>query len=719
MIAIDRKFSAYLDQLNIIAILLPYDYFKGASSSFRLLGEDVDVPLAIETIEYLEQAVKYICHSPVEPVIGRDYLIADEHGGETDLQIGAVIRTEEFDQMFFYDGDDLGAAFTKEKTTFKVWAPTAAKVKVKIFRDEESSEELIEMERLERGVFSAEVNRNLELYRYTFLVCINLQWREAVDPYAWAVTANGGYGVVIDHAKVNVPDSSPQAVSQPVDAIIYETHIRDLTMHPNSGASKKGTYLGAAELGTKTPNGFNTGLSYIKELGVTHIEFLPFHDFEGVDELDVLSSYNWGYNPVHFNVPDGSFASDPEDPYARIIELKQLIATIHQLDLGVIMDVVYNHVYIREDSPFEKIVPGYYFRHDHHGLPSNGTGVGNDFASEKLMARKFILDSVHYWLTEFQIDGLRFDLMGILDVDTMAAVREAVTGMDREILIIGEGWDLNTPLPADKKANIANQAKLTGIGQFNDMFRDTIKGSTFNIYDRGYALGSDRFLEPAMQVLAGSIGIGKRKAGLFLEPNQSVNYIESHDNHTLWDKLVICEPDVDHVLLKKKHRFATSMVLLAQGIPFLHSGQEFFRTKKGIGNSYRSPDEVNWLDWDLRDANLENVEYLKGLISIRKANPLFRLSESERIRSHLAFLSLPVPLIGMHFHDAGHLGEWEEVVVFFNPSQAQQLAEFPSSSSWGVLADHEKSGVVPCRHIEGNKVLLEPCSILIAVKYKN
>lgn len=719
MIAIDRKFSAYLDQLHVIAILLPYDYFKGASSSFRLIGDDVDLPLAIEKIEYLEQAVKYICHSTMQPVIGRDYLIADEHGGETDLQIGAVIRTEEFDAKFYYDGNDLGTTFSKEKTIFKVWAPTAAKVKLKLFKDEESSEELISMVRHQQGVFVVEVNRNLELYRYTFLVCINLQWREAIDPYAFAVTANGGYGVIIDPVKTHVPDSPPPAYGNPVDAIIYETHIRDLTMHPNSGAENKGTYVGAAEIGTVTPNGISTGLSYIKELGVTHIEFLPFHDFEGVDELNVLSSYNWGYNPVHFNVPDGSFATNPEEPYARIIELKQLIATVHKLELRVIMDVVYNHVFIREDSPFEKIVPGYYFRHDNHGLPSNGTGVGNDFASEKMMARKFILDSVSYWIKEYHIDGLRFDLMGILDVDTMAAVRKTVTEINRDVLIIGEGWDLNTPLPADKKANIANQAKLQGIGQFNDLFRDTIKGSTFNIYDRGYTLGSDRFLEPAKQVLAGSIGSGKRKSGLFLDPNQSVNYIESHDNHTFWDKLVLCDPDEDEAKLKKRHRFGTSMVLLAQGIPFLHSGQEFFRTKKGIGNSYRSPDEVNWLDWDLRDQHLDNVEYLKNIISIRKANAIFRFADSEQMRTHLSFLSVPSPLIGMHYQDVGHLGDWEELVVFFNPSLAQQLAEFPSINSWGVLADHEKAGVTPCRHIEGNRVLLEPCSILIAVKYKN
>lgn len=716
MIAIERKFNAYLDQINHITVLLPFSYFEGSSNKFSIKGEGVDVPLAIEDKVYLEHAVKYSCLSSVEPVIGRQYTITDEHDGETDLQIGAVIRTEEFDRLFFYDGNDLGVNLSPKKTTFKLWAPTASKVKVKIFKSEETSHELISMKRMDKGIWSIEVDRNLESFRYTFLVCINLEWREAVDPYANALTANGEYGVIIDKEKTRVPIVDLPPFGRPTDAIIYETHIRDLTIHPDSGVKRKGTYMGAAEIDTVSSSGMMTGLSYIKSLGVTHIEFLPFHDFEGVDELDRNSSYNWGYNPIHFNVPDGSYATDPEDPYNRIIELKQLISAIHSLELRVIMDVVYNHVYIREDSPFEKIVPGYYFRHNEHGIPSNGTGVGNDFASERLMARKFIIDSVLYWLKEYQIDGFRFDLMGILDVETMDAVRKAVDSIDSSTLIIGEGWDLNTPLPPEKKANIANQAKLPQIGQFNDLFRDTIKGSTFNLYDRGYALGNDRVIESAKQVVAGSIGIGKRKHGLFLQPAQSVNYIESHDNHTLWDKLKVCEPEEDESALKKKHRFATSIVLLSQGIPFLHSGQEFFRTKKGNGNSYRSPDDVNWLDWDLRDENLENVEYIKGLINIRKANAAFRFAESEQIRQHMSCLSLSAPLIGFSLDDIGHLGSWGNILVFLNPSLTQQLAELSESASWNVLADHEKASVTPFRHIEGNKVILEPCSILIAAR---
>lgn len=716
MIAIEREFNAYLDRVDVITVLLPYSYFEGNSNEFLLKGEGVDLPLAIQEKVMLEDAVKYICLSSIRPELGKTYVVLDENGGETDLQIGAVIRTEEFDSLFFYGGDDLGVSYSPEKTVIKLWAPTAIQIKLRLFKEDDQDPELLEMIRGDKGVWIIELARNLELYHYSFLLCINLEWREAVDPYAIALTVNGEYGVIIDPAKAKAATIEVPNLRRRVDAIIYEVHIRDLTMHPNSGAARKGTYLGAAEAGTKSAIGMETGLSYIKNLGVTHIELLPFHDFEGVDELDTASAYNWGYNPVHFNVPDGSYASDPEDPYNRIIELKQLISAVHREGMGVIMDVVYNHVYIREDSPFEKIVPGYYFRHDAHGLPSNGTGVGNDIASERLMVRKYIVDSVMYWLNEYHVDGFRFDLMGILDIDTMTAVRNAVNTVSPDLLIIGEGWDLNTPLTPDRKANISNQAKLPGIGQFNDWFRDSIKGSTFNIYDKGYALGNDRYLEAAKQVMAGSVGIGKRKHGLFLQPGQSVNYIESHDNHTLWDKLKICDPDQDEAILKKQHRLATSMVLLAQGIPFLHSGQEFFRSKKGVGNSYRSPDEINWLDWDLRDANMDNVEYIKGIMDIRKSNEAFRLPDNEQIRRHMVFSTLPAPLVGYLLKEIKQRGLWEKILVFINPSMDQHLVELTEDTKWSVLADHEKASAQPFRHIEGDKVLMEPCSLFVLAK---
>ncbi|CAM3765634.1 type I pullulanase [Mesobacillus zeae] len=715
MTAIDRKFHAYLDELQTITVLLPYTYHNGLSSRLILTDGSESIDLDIRQIVELPDFQKYICHTPVPPQIGHSHWIDDEHGNRTDLQIGAVIRSTHFDKAFFYDGE-LGINYSKEKTVFKVWAPTATQLKIKLLPHESGTSELRSMKREAKGVWSLTVEGNLELFRYSYLACINLVWNEAVDPFAMASTVNGEYGVVVDMPKTSIQASRFPFNSNPCDAVIYEVHIRDLSIHESSGASKKGTYRGATETRTVSGSGVETGLSYIKNLGVTHLEFLPFNDFGGVNELKPMEQYNWGYNPIHFNVPEGSFSTDPQDPYCRITELKHLIESVHSLGMRVIMDVVYNHVYIREESSFERLVPGYFFRHDQHGMPSNGTGVGNDFASERLMARKFILDSVTFWMEEYNVDGFRFDLMGILDIETMQAVRAAVDKIDPSAIVIGEGWDLNTPILMEQKANIRNQQKLPRIGQFNDWFRDTIKGSTFNLYDRGYVLGNDRCTESAKQTLVGSIGIGRRKNGLFSEPGQSVNYVESHDNHTLWDKLASLDPDEDEVIRKKRHRLATSIVLLSQGIPFLHAGQEFFRTKKGIGNSYRSPNSINQLDWELRDENMDNIEFLKGIISIRMSHQAFRLPDAGSVRKYTQFMTLPPPLIGYWLHEVGEFGNWDELAVFFNPSLERHTVEFPLQGKWNILADWNAASCDPIRQSDGRLSELEPCSLLIAAK---
>ncbi|MBP2241460.1 pullulanase [Cytobacillus eiseniae] len=715
MISNHRKFNAYLDEMEIITILLPNDYYEGTSAFFLIEKENKNDPLPLTILKKipLQETIKYICQVNEQITLGEQYWIIDAHGGRTDLQIGAVIRTKAFDQAFFYDGS-LGVCYREEQSEFKLWAPTATEVKLFVNHEGALQPQFLQMERGEKGLWFLIVPENLEKARYSYHVCVNMEWKEAVDPYATAVSINGEYGIIVDLAKTNRIKPPLPSFEQPTDAIIYETHIRDLTIHPNSGTLSKGTYLGAAELHTVGANGALTGLSYIKELGITHIEFLPFHDFEGVDESEATKKYNWGYNPLHFNAPDGSFSTDPRSPYKRIHELKTMIHAVHTEGLRVLMDVVYNHVYIRESSSFEKIVPGYFFRHDEYGMPANGTGVGNDFASERLMGRKFIIDSIMFWLKEYQVDGFRFDLMGILDIETMNMIREKVDEIDPSILLIGEGWDLNTPIPLNEKASIRNQALLPRIGQFNDWFRDTVKGSTFNLYDKGYALGNVHYYEAAKEVLAGSIGIEKSDNGLFHSPIQSVNYVESHDNHTLWDKLVICMQTEEEEIKQKQHRLATAMVLLAQGIPFLHSGQEFFRTKKGIGNSYRSPDSINQLDWDKKDHYQANVNYIRGLIAIRKSHKAFRLSKQELIRRHMHFLPCEKPIIGYRLKDVAKYGEWDEILVFFNPAQSEGLIQLPAGT-WFVLADDETAAIISKEEIKYT-LMLPPISIYIAAR---
>ncbi|WP_026582555.1 type I pullulanase [Bacillus sp. J33] len=715
MISIERNYYAYLDEMHIITILLPFQYHQGRSSRFFLLAGTEEIPMDILNSLPIEDSIKYTCRIDRELSIGEQYWIVDEYGGKTDLQMGAVIRTEQFDKKFFYEGP-LGFSYTEEKSIFRLWAPTATKVKLKLKANRNDEAQTVEMARGEKGVWSCEVIGNLDRYLYSFLVCVNLEWREAVDPYAVSVAVNGEYGAIVDLEKTKMVKPELPALIQPTDAIIYETHIRDFTIHPDSGAVRKGMYLGAGEAGTKGGDGEPTCLSYVKQLGITHIEFLPIHDFEGVDERGPKTDYNWGYNPLHFNAPEGSYSTDPGDPYSRIRELKAMVNSIHSEGLRVIMDVVYNHVYIREESSFEKIVPGYFFRHNEFGLPSNGTGVGNDFASERLMARKFIVDSVEFWMKEYQVDGFRFDLMGILDIETMNRIRETADSIDPAAVIIGEGWELNTPIPDDQKANIRNQDKLPGIGQFNDWFRDSIKGSTFNLYDKGYALGNEHYYEAAKHVLAGSIGLEKKEKGIFNSPSQSVNYVESHDNHTLWDKILVCTEGLEENIQQRKHRLATVIVLLSQGIPFLHSGQEFFRTKEGNGNSYRAPDSINKLDWKRKSRYSDNVEYIKGIIEIRKNIPLFRLSSADLIRKSMRFMDVSAPLIGFVLISFDENADWKRAAVLLNPSVAERVISLPDGE-WEILADAESAGLMPKGRAAG-KFTLSPISSYVLISRK-
>ena len=714
MISIERAYFAYLDEMNVVTMIVPHVFEENIISSFVMECEGEGTPLSITEIIHLNGSVKYICKTLENVELGRQYWVKDSLQRKTDLQIGAVTRTDSFDQIFYYDGE-LGVQYKPEETLFKLWAPTATGVKLKLLNPNGASQELFDLNRIENGVWTASIKRDVEYYRYTYLVCVNLQWKEAIDPYTVSVTANGTEGVIIDLNKTKIPKRELPPLESAVDSVIYETHIRDFTIHPNSGVAQKGTYNGAAQLNTKGIDGSPTGLSYVKDLGITHLEFLPLHDFAGVDELGQKVEYNWGYNPLHYNVPDGSYSMDPSDPYKRINELKALVDTIHQNGMRVILDVVYNHVYERETSSFEKTVPGYFFRHDEHGMPANGTGVGNDVASERKMARKFIIDSVLFWLKEYRMDGFRFDLMGILDTETMNEIRKAIDEIDPSVLMIGEGWDLNTPLSAGKKANIQNQSKIPRIGQFNDEFRDSIKGSTFNLYDLGYALGNEHYFQHAIHVLSGSIGRGDQEEGLFDEPIQTVNYVESHDNHTLWDKLSVCLSDESSETRRKYHLLATSMVILAQGIPFLHSGQEFFRTKKGIGNSYQSPNEINQLDWIQKSEYHESVEYIKGIIAIRKAHRAFRLPSSALIRKHMHFLPIKKPLIGWNLQNVGEYGPWKSIIVLINPTKTEEVVDLPVGE-WCVLANNKDSGINPMNQRINHRIKLEAVSMNVLIE---
>ncbi|MBM7649674.1 pullulanase [Bacillus ectoiniformans] len=709
-----RPFHAYLDGLHLITIILPVDDYKGQEQHFFLEAPDELILLeVIETI-HMDQYVKYSCRTSMMPEFGVQHIVTDERGMRTDLQMGAVIRSQEFDDLFYYNGKDLGSFYTSASTAFHLWAPTATEVFVKIKKTESSKVDYYQMQRTDKGVYRLKADGDFDGAFYQYKLRVNKTWQEAVDPYAQSVSLHSEWARVVDQNKCKVPRHDLPPLSSPLDAIIYEASIRDFSIHPDSGMKQKGTYLALTEKEAAGRYHQKTGIAYLKELGITHLELLPFNDFFGVSDNLPRASYNWGYNPLYFNVPEGSYSTDPSDAYCRIVELKTMVEELHKEGIRVIMDVVYNHVYIRETSAFERIVPGYFFRHDHHGRPSNGTGVGNDFASERRMARKFILDSLEYWLTAYNVDGFRFDLMGILDVRTMNEAKALVRAIKSDTILLGEGWDLNTPLPKEDKANIHNQGKLAGIAQFNDWFRDAIKGSTFNLYDLGYALGRETLCQDAFQVAAGSVGL-KGHAGLFNEPDQTINYVESHDNYTMWDKLEACFPG-ESEKNKKRQRLATSMVLMAQGIPFLHSGQEFFRTKHGVENSYASSDEINQLDWNRLEDNRENVEYIKGMIAIRKSHQAFRLRDADSIRRHLVKCSGDHGPLIMLFGNVQSYGEWLEILLVFHPFDEKARIALPKrSSAWKIIADSTQAGTTVLGEAE-DFLDAEPISCYICVR---
>ncbi len=716
MIFIKREFEAYLDEMDKITILLPMGSYHGDSATFTLLFEETTYHLEIVDKKTLPNMVKYICKAETTISIGSKYMVADAHGRKTDLQIGAVIRTEAFDEAFFYDKNDLGAIYQKGETSFTLWAPTASAVKIKLKAPKSKEDIHYSLIREEKGIWRITVQGDLEGFLYTYLVCVNLVWREAVDPYAIASSMNSEEAVIIDRERMNIPKVPLPPFMEATDAIIYELHIRDFSSHPKSGLIQKGKYAAFSEEPEPSPEAGETGLSYIEKLGVTHVELLPFNDYGGVDEADPDKAYNWGYNPLLFNVPEGSYALDASDPYSRIVELKEMINTLHRKDLRVIMDVVYNHVYIREDSSFEKIVPGYYFRHDEHGMPSNGTGVGNDIASERKMVRKFIIDSIKFWLEEYDVDGFRFDLMGILDVQSMKAVKEAVNIIKPGAILLGEGWELNTPLAADRKAMIMNAKKMPEIAFFNDMVRDSVKGSTFNMFDRGFALGNTHKTHLLKQSLSGSVQTEPNTKGLFLEPTQSINYIESHDNHTMWDKISVCNSHEDEETRMKRHRLATSVILLAQGIPFIHAGQEFFRTKGGEENSYKSPDSVNHLDWQRKQQHLENVDYLRGLIRLRKSHKAFRLSTTSQIQQHVRFPVEKGHLLMYHLSEVNTYGKWNHLLVIFHNGLLTETLALPLHGEWEVLVDENVASDCPIRKVQG-EIQVAPISMVVLAQY--
>ena len=623
-----------------------------------------------------------------------------------------------------YKGNDLGLTYTPKQSTFKIWSPTAVAARINFYKTDLGgvSDRTVQMEKAANGVWTITIPQNVKDQYYTFQVLINNSWSaEIIDPYAKACGTNGIRAQVVDLKETNPigwdQDKSPNfsAKNHQTDAVIYELHVRDASIHANSGIKNKGKYSGLAELGTKNSSGSSTGLSHLKELGVTHIHLLPFYDYNSVDETKP-NQYNWGYDPVNYNIPEGSYSSNPADGKQRIKELKELVKTMHSNGLRIIMDVVYNHTALTANSNFNILAPDYYYRKRADGTFSDASACGNETASDKAMFQKFMLESVLYWVKEYHIDGFRFDLMGIHDIETMNLIADTLRKIKPSIVLYGEGWTAGgSPLPDAKRALKANASLLNGIAVFSDDMRDGIKGSVFNIDDRGFATGK---IENTESVKFGIVAAGKHpqinyakvnysKAPYTSTPASLINYADCHDNNILWDKIALSYKEASETDRIKMHQLAYAIVLTSQGTPFLTAGSEFLRTKFGVENSFDKGDSINAINWDLKTKNLSTNQYIQSLIKIRRAHPAFRMTSANQIANHLVFQNnLPEGIIAYTLNGAAVGDSWKKIWVGFNGTQAPKTLTLPVGN-WKVASISHASS------IEGNQIKLDGSSAVI------
>lgn len=612
--------------------------------------------------------------------------------------------SSEFEDQYTYTGDDLGVTFTGGSTNFRVWAPTAEKVEVNIYSagNGGSAEQTVEMTKAEKGTWVLSANGNLSGKYYTYNAYFDdVTNKDIVDPYARSVGVNGKRGMILD-LDITDPDGwnsdSHLTYANPADLEIYEVHVRDFSVDPDSGIKNKGKYLAFTENGTTTSKGVKTGVDHLVDLGVNAVHILPSYDYGSVDETKLdKAQFNYGYDPVNYNAPEGSYSTDPYNGEVRVKEYKQMVKALHDAGISVIMDVVYNHTY-NTDYCFNKLVPGYFYRPG-----QNTSGCGNDVASERSMVSKFIIDSVKYWADEYHLDGFRFDLMGILDVDTMNGVRKAVDTVNSDIFIYGEGWNMNsTPTKSGvEMANYLNCDKTPRIAYFSDTIRDMVKGSVFDAEEKGYINGESKHYK----AIVNAVHYTNKWCP---SPSQIINYADCHDNLTLWDKIRSSNPDDSEADQIRQNNLGALIIQTAQGVPFMMSGEEFLRTKtKSDGtfdhNSYASPDSVNQLDYNRVDQYNSVYNYYKGLIAFRKAHPALRVSDKETADSIFnSYLDNTEKGVAAFTIEGKNVpGEKaERFLVVYNPLSTDTKVTLPAGE-WISYVDSEFAGDQPLTAFEG------------------
>lgn len=639
--------NAELINKNHLAVLYYGESNDINDVTFKIEINGNQYPLKLARFSRSDKLFRIELTSEIDVLLGNVNIIKTNSGEEIGLDYRSYVTSKEFDELYCPLQEEFGAFYSKEETTFKLWSPISDKAFLKIEKND-SNFILLPMKRKDKGVYKLIVKGDLFNKKYNYVIHQNGIIKEIRDPYGKGTSLNSKFSAVIDLSALDVikKEKPETVIHSATDAVIYEMDIRDFT-ESDKGNEFAGKYLGILNK-----------IDYLKKLGVTHVQLLPVHDFFGVDDVEV-DHYNWGYNPTSYFSLEGSYSNYPEDPLARLLEFKKLVAELHKNDIRVILDVVYNHIYEYQNSDFHRNLPNYYFRRLGKKI-SEGSGCGNDIASERSMVRKHILDSLKYFTETFDLDGYRFDLLGLIDLETSKKAIEVVKSIKPDALMYGEGWDMLTGIPKDKKTCSDNAHQIPEMGFFNDQFRDVIKGGTFDKYSKGLVL-NEYNQDDLNNVLCACLLKNR-----YAKASQSINYVECHDNQTLYDKLSYFSDNEELNLQRVK--FANAMTVLSLGVPFIHMGQEIGLSKCLLDNTYNVP-KVNNMDWDLVESRSEMVKFMRELIKIRKMLPIYKITDPKKLDG-VAIEYLENGLISVSFSDPEMLlPGFKEGLIIINPSE--------------------------------------------------
>ena len=627
------------------------------------------------------------------------------------------------------EGELTEMEYSPAETKFALWSPMAEEVKVLLYESghEGSAYQTLPMTKEKDGTWKVAIQEDLNGKYYTFNVKMNGKWLgDTPGIMAKAVGVNGKRAAILD-----LDTTDPEGWDQDVrpaldnfaDVVIYEMHHRDFSIDALSGISNKGKFLAMTEEGTQSAEGEKTGIDHLKELGVNHVHILPSYDYASVDESRLNEAqYNWGYDPVNYNVPDGSYSTDPYNASVRIKEFKQMVQALHKAGIRVVLDVVYNHTFDIANSNFELTVPGYFYRFNPEGKYADASGCGNETASDRPMMRKYMIESVLHWVNEYHIDGFRFDLMGIHDIETMNQIRAELNKIDPSIFVYGEGWAAGAPqMPQEELAMKANAHKMPGIAVFSDEMRDGLRGPFSDDHDGAFLIGEPGHEMSIMYGLVGCIphpqifndSVNYSQQPWAAQPTQMISYVSCHDDMCLADRLKSTLPDATEAERIALHKLAETFVLTSQGVPFIFAGDEVMRDKKGVHNSYNSPDSINTIEWKNKAAYKDVFNYVKDLIALRKAHPAFRMGDADLVRKHMEFLPVEGSnLIAFILKNHANGDEWKDLVVAFNSRKEPAKVSVPKGA-YTIVCKDGKINAKGLGRVNGAEVVVPAQSALI------